>query len=63
VTFAVVSSGGDCALTGRFQAVEYLGYKNGCGYRVRFTWPGGYSLQKEPFEKARQLLQQIRISP
>jgi hypothetical protein len=62
-TFAVLSSQGTCWLTGSFQAVEYLGIKNGCGYRIRFTWPGVYPLQKEPFERARQLLLQVRLSP
>ena len=63
VTFAVLSSQGTCRLIGSFQTVEYLGIKNGCGYRVRFTWPHYDPLRKEPFERARQLLQSIRISP
>jgi len=54
---------GDCTSTGTFNAFEYLGYRNGCGYRVRFTWPSSMELEKEPFEKARKLLQQIKLSP
>ncbi len=63
VRFAVFYVEGNCKLTGAFGAFEYLGYRNGCGYRLRFTWSDGFALQKEPFEKVRKLLQQIRLSP
>jgi hypothetical protein len=61
--FAVFHVEGNCELTGAFGAFEYIAYRNGCGYRLRFTWSDGMALQNEPFEKVRRLLPQIKLSP